>query len=426
MRLESWTSLPRSQVQDYRHYYWTDEDPFRNAGSTLLARGNGQSYGDVCLPCQQAVVCTPLDRILAFDRTSGRVRVESGIKLSELLAVTVPAGWTLPVIPGSGAVTVGGAIANDVHGKNHHWAGTFGCWIERIELVRSDGRYLCTPEEHPELFRATIGGLGLTGIITWAELQLVRCSSAWLTVERFPFATLDEFFCLSEQVEEHGNYVVGWCDVSTPGKYRGIVSVARFCDDGDFSTPPRHVPLSLPPMPVSVFTRTTVQLTSALYYSTMRRRVRQRMHYTDVFFPLGRLPWNRLFGRRGFFQLHAVVPRALEREATHAICSRLWRAKVPLPLCVLKRFGARPSPGLLSFPIEGTSIAVDLPNHSRSVQALDEIITMVASIGGRIYPAKDARMASDHFQQMFPQWHQVERLRDPRCCSQFWRRVTSS
>lgn len=421
--LSSWTGLPHTRIYPALEVELDAENPFAQPEATLLARGNGRSYGDVCLPSDTAVLTSRLQRIHSFDTERGIITAEAGIALAALLRITIPRGWTLPVLPGTGAVTVGGAIANDIHGKSHHWAGTFGRWVRQIELLRSDGRIRCSPCDNAELLAATIGGLGLTGIITWAELQLIPCSSAWMETRATRFATLEEFYDHTRTLEATAEYVVAWCDLSRPGRISGIVSAASFCNDGQCSVPPTANERRFPPLPVSVFSRPTVRIANMLY-RWLSSRGPSREHYTTVFFPLDRLPWNRLFGPRGFYQLQAVLPKECAREGVTAICERLWHAKLPVPLCVLKQFSAIESPGLLSFPMAGTSIALDVPNTNGARDTLRAIIADVVAAGGRIYPAKDVLMIPAEFQRMYPQWEVLERWRDRRCCSQFWERVT--
>lgn len=422
-KLTSWTGLPHTRVYPALEIEQCTDNPFEQTDSILLARGLGRSYGDVCLPCDTAVLTTKLLRIRSFDTERGILTAEAGISLAELLRITIPRGWTLAVLPGTGAVTLGGAIANDIHGKSHHWAGTFGRWVRQFELLRSDGRVHCSLRDNAELFAATIGGLGLTGIITWAEVQLVPCNSAWMDTRAIGFSTLEEFSLHTRALEAEAEYVVAWCDLSRRGTIAGMISAASFCNDGERSIYPPAGQRRFPQLPVSVFTRPAVYIVN-LIQRQFSVSSPSRKHYTKVFFPLDGLPWNRLFGRRGFYQVHAVLPDESAYEAITAMCERLWHARLPMPLCVLKRFSAIQSPGLLSFPMAGTSIALDVPNTSSARDTLKAIIADVVAAGGRIYPAKDALMTPAEFQRMYPEWEMLERWRDRRCCSLFWQRVT--
>ncbi|GIV54741.1 MAG: FAD-linked oxidase [Candidatus Kapaibacterium sp.] len=424
-RLESWTGVVSPSPVETITLQSTEENPFTHTHASLLARGYGSSYGDICLPTGKAVLCTGLNRIRWFNNQTGIICAEAGVRLGDLVAVTISQGWTLPVLPGTEQVSIGGAIASDIHGKSHHWAGTFGRWVRRVGLIRSDGRIECSPTENAELFGATIGGLGLTGIITWAELQLVPCVSPWMECHDVPFSSLDEYVERSAELERSFDYVVAWCDLSRRGVITGIIHASRFFSSPSAKPEPkRKVPLieHIPRLPFRLLSRPIVWLASRVRH--MVQRPQRIAHYRSVMFPLDGLPWNRLFGPGGFYQLHAVLPPAQRLDAIAALCQHLWQARVALPLCVLKNFSALRSPGLLSFPMEGTSIAVDVPNTPRARQVLETIIADIATIGGRIYPAKDVLLNAEQFQRMYPNWRLLEHYRDRRCSSQFWERVT--
>lgn len=404
--------------------HWNDDNPFASTNKKILAYGSGCSYGDVCLPCESAISCSALDRILWFDREHGIVRAEAGVKLGELASVLIQEGWNVPVLPGTGHVTVGGAIANDIHGKNHHWAGTFGCWVRRFELLRADGRYICSPSENHELFCATIGGLGLTGIITWAELELVRFQSPVMECAAVPFRSLQEYFELSIERERIAPYVVAWCDLSGGGCVHGTIYSATPSKSTMFRSTTDWQLYRFPPLRISVINRLTVRCLNTVRRWRDAHKGSYYQSWHKFFFPLDRLPWNQLFGKKGFFQFQAVFPRDNRTQALSTVIELLQRSELPLALCVLKNFGERTSPGILSFPIPGTSIAVDIPNLPKAHEILRQLLAFTASAGGRIYPAKDALMLPEHFQRMYPQWHMLERLREARCCSRFWQRVT--
>ncbi len=427
-RLESWTGLATQQVVPVLHMSSRDDDPFSQCHRILLPRGYGCSYGDVCLPTDAAVDCTGLNRILWFDPASGIIRAEAGVRLGDLVAYTIPHGWILPVLPGISSVSIGGAVANDIHGKSHHWAGTLGRWVRRFELLRSDGPIECSPDENADFFRATIGGLGLTGIIRWVEFQLVPCHSPWMECHDVRFTSLDEYAAVTRELERTFEYVVAWCDLSQRGTIAGIIHAARFCTDSRnqrIRRDNRNVLKHFPRLPLPLVSRTTIWLAARLRFALHSFRPNRIAHYHTVLFPFDGLPWNRLFGRRGFYQLHAVLPVAERSSAIWKLCQQLWRSRIAVPLCVLKNFSALPSPGLLSFPIEGTSIAIDVPNVAAARHVLHKLSSEITACGGRIYPAKDALLSAEQFQRMYPNWQQLEHFRDKRCCSQFWQRVTA-
>jgi FAD/FMN-containing dehydrogenase len=398
---------------------------------TTLPFGNGRSYGDSCLAATDHVVALrDLDRFISVDWTTGVLRAEAGVMLGEVLALSVPRGWMLQVTPGTQFVTLGGAVANDVHGKNHHVRGTFGRHIRRFSLLRSDsGPIECSPDDHDALFRATIAGLGLTGIIEWVEIQLMPVKSSRLTVNSIPFGNLDEFLALSHELDPQHEYGVAWIDCLSDGKSlgRGIYMSADHASDGQFAGEGRRVrrvPFALPWSPVN---RVTLKAFNAFYY---RRQAAQAgvadVGYASYFYPLDSiLEWNRIYGRRGFQQYQFVVPEAAARDALHAALHAIASSGSGSFLAVLKRCGTLVSPGLLSFPMPGISLALDFPQRDAKNRALfARLDAIVRDAGGRLYPAKDAHMTGADFRAAYPAWPQLEQLRDPALMSRFWQRTT--
>lgn len=398
---------------------------------TTLPFGNGRSYGDSCLAATDHVITLRgLDRFLSVDWSTGVLRAEAGVTLGEVLALSIPRGWMLAVTPGTQFVTLGGAVANDVHGKNHHVRGTFGRHVRRFSLLRSDlGRLECSPDEQPELFQASVGGLGLTGIIEWVEIQLMPVRSSRLAVRSMPFANLDEFLALSNQLDPLHEYGVAWIDCLSSGASlgRGVYMSADHAQDGEFTTPARRVrkvPFALPWSPVN---RLTLKAFNEFYYRRQLTKPRDAfVDYRDYFYPLDSLlEWNRMYGRRGFQQYQFVVPEATARDALHAFLSAIASTGSGSFLAVLKRCGTLTSPGLLSFPMPGISLALDFPQHDAKNQALfARLDAIVRDAGGRQYPAKDAHMNGADFRAAYPAWQTLERLRDPVLMSRFWQRTT--
>ncbi len=223
-RYHSWGRYPQAEQSAVVLHWRTLPLPIPiDSRRTFLPFGNGRSYGDVCLNSEGTLLdARGLDRFISFDSAEGILRCESGILLGEILALTVPRGWFLPVVPGTRFVTIGGAIANDIHGKNHHSAGTFGCHVRCLELLRSDGQRLrCSPSENPDWFRATVGGLGLTGLILWAEIALKRIDNPMMEVETIRYGQLDDFFELSMESDKKYEYTVAWVDSMARGKHLG-------------------------------------------------------------------------------------------------------------------------------------------------------------------------------------------------------------
>lgn len=427
---ESWGRYPRARCHPV-DLHWASDGALPGR-PPLLAHGLGRSYGDVCLNDGGTLLQTRrLDRLLDLDPGRPSLACEAGVSLAELLELVVPRGLFLPVVPGTKQVTVGGAIANDVHGKNHHREGTFGRHVLGLELLRSDGRRLaCSPAEHPELFAATVGGLGLTGLILSARLELRRVPSAFVAVESVPIRDLSEFFEVSARSDEGHEYTVAWIDclargrrvgrgilhrgdaVEAPGRPRAMRGPARL-----------QVPFELP---FPALNRLSIAAFNALYHLANARKGRHLAHLDAFFFPLdGVGRWNRIYGRRGLVQFQCAVPRAAAPEAIRALLDRIAAAGEGSFLAVLKGFGAVPSPGLLSFPRPGVTLALDFAYRGPPTDALfRELHAVVAAAGGALYPAKDAHMSGAQFRaQHAAALPAFERQRDPAFSSSFWRRV---
>lgn len=397
-----------------------------------LPHGNGRSYGDSCLdPDGTLLHARALDRYIAFDPATGLLRCEAGVTLGEVLELVVPRGWFLPVTPGTCYATVGGAVANDVHGKNHHRAGNFGHHVSAFELLRSDGeRRLCQPSDSDGMFAATVGGLGLTGVIVTVELQLKRVPGPWLDSESLRFDALDDFFALSPVSESSHEYTVAWIDCLADGASLGRGQFIRANHASCIgarrpNAPGRRLSMPFTP-PLSLVNGLTLKPFNWLYYHRQRARSkRSSVHYAPYFYPLdGINDWNRMYGPRGFLQHQCVVPPATAPAAIGALLREIGRSGTGSFLAVLKQFGDVPSLGMLSFPRPGTTLALDFPNTGPEVFALlDRLDAIVAEAGGAIYPAKDARMSGGLFRSAFPKWQAFQAYIDPRFSSGFWRRV---
>lgn len=409
------------------------------SGTSVLPFGNGRSYGDSNLnPGGALLQGAQLDRFIAFDPATGLLRCEAGVLLSSILKLVVPQGWFLPVTPGTQFITVGGAIANDVHGKNHHATGSFGNHVTQLELLRSDGsRRLCSPHENADWFAATIGGLGLTGLITWAEIQLRRVANPYLDTESIRFHSLEAFFELSQASERDYEYTVSWIDCAFSGKRLGrglfnrgnhapavldVDAVPKGLPAG-IATPSRRVPIT---PPVSLINTLSLKSFNTLYFHKQRQDVvRSLQHYRPFFYPLDALlEWNRIYGPKGFYQYQCVVPPERALSATRALLEAIAASGMGSFLAVLKQFGEPASRGMLSFPEPGTTLALDFPNQGPRLHALfAQLDRIVLDAGGRLYPAKDGRMSSSVFKAGYPRWTEFASYVDPRFDSGFWRRV---
>ena len=411
---------------------WDDQLPelLRAAApGSLLPFGLGCSYGDSCLNGGRDLIdCRRLNRILGFDESTGVVRCEGGVSLRDLIEVFLPKGWFPPVTPGTSFVTIGGAIANDVHGKNHHRAGTFGAHVHQIALQRSDsGLLCCSARENPAMFHATIGGLGLTGVIAWADVQLKRVGGPWMATESIPFRSLQSFLDLSHASNDRFEYTVAWIDCFSGKRVHGIFFRSNHTDDCRRKFRPRRGPTVPFALPGWVLNRWSVRAFNAAYYALHAfSKGPEVAPYDAFFYPLDSIRhWNLLYGRRGFLQYQCVIPQS-HPEACEELLERSARSGMGSFLGVLKQFGSAPPAGMLSFPRPGLTIALDFPMRGeRTLSLMRSFDEVVQQSGGALYPAKDARMSPAMFEISFPLWRDFTPYMDPGMSSSFWRRVTA-
>ena len=395
-----------------------------------IAYGMGRSYGDVCLnPGGLLWSTVGFDHFIAFDEATGVLTCEAGVLLEDIQENFIRRGWTLPVTPGTRQITVGGAIANDVHGKNHHVAGSFGDHVRRIRLFRTDGEIIdCGPAEHSGWFSATVGGMGLTGLIVEVELQLKRIDGPWLDTETLAYGNLDEFFALSDASEVDWEHTVSWVDGLSGQRGRGIFMRAN--PVGGERPEPRKVTLSLPfTPPVSLAHPAALCCFNAVYYRFKKYRAgRAVAHNVPFLYPLDNIrEWNRAYGPEGFFQYQSVIPRETGKDAVHAMLDEIVRAREGSFLAVLKTFGKRDAIGMMSFPRHGVTLAMDFPNRGVRTHALFERLdAIVMQAGGRLYPAKDARMPKSLFEAGYPRLEEFLKYRDSGIASGLSRRLMES
>ena len=415
------TLTPRS-VDDLVQIFAT-----REKGS-FLVRGLGRSYGDSALNTGGTLVDGRfMDRFLSFDTQSGVLECEAGVSIAVINQVLANKGWMLPVVPGTQFVTIGGAIANDVHGKNHVLEGTFGTHLISMKLVLSSGEVRdCDHQNNSELFTASIGGLGLTGMIVSAKLQLRPIQSLSMKVNHIPFGNLAELFSLAHGHLESWEYHAAWMDPVADCR-KGLYIVARHSDQLGPLDWPRGRALPLGPL-AGLATDLPGRLLMKAANTWYRRGIRtgeRRAPIESVLYPLDRLPdWNALFGKPGFFQHQCVLPDTVALNGLDELLKVVDKSGQPVSLAVGKWFGSRQSPGLLSFPAPGFSMAMDFVNRGEAtLRLLDDLDKVVADCGGRPYPAKDARMQSSLFSGAYPELEQFRQYLDPLFASDFWRRM---
>jgi FAD/FMN-containing dehydrogenase len=428
----SWTRLARSIEQVASPRFSADLTAWASCDDGLrLASGARRSYSDVST-CSDARIIdmTRLDRFCGFDALTGLLTVDAGTNLDEILTHFVPRGFFLPVTPGTRFATLGGAVANDVHGKNHHRSGTIGCHVEAISLLRSDrGVIRLSAHSDPEMFAATIGGLGLTGIILDVTIRLQPIRSAWLDCETIVCPDLDRLIAALSGTQRNFEHGVAWIDCAARGKSlgRGIVSAANWCEDGDLLPHDAGQRVQIPTDRLGgLLNPLSIRAFNALYYALgSRRPARSRVHYAPFFYPLDAIGgWNKLYGRAGFYQYQCVIPTSGAAAGVRTLIEQISASGQGSFLAVLKSFGCKPSPGYLSFPRDGLTLALDFRNRGPETLALlDRLDETVLSSGGRLYPAKDARLPAPLFATGYPSLETFRPHVDPLITSDFWKRI---
>ncbi len=400
----------------------------------MLAIGQGKSYGDVGLNYDGPLLdLREFDHFLAFDEKIGELSVAAGATFADILRSMVPRGWFLPVVPGTQLLSVGGAIANDIHGKNHHVAGTIGRHLEGINLLRGGTEVrLLRQGDKSDLFSASIGGLGLTGVIRSANLRMNPIESAYFDVDYVPFNTLEDFIALSDASDADFDYTVAWVDCLGRGGRedgpRGIFMRGRHSRDGNLTIrkhrPTPTIPLDFPNWTLN---SSSVKLFNEFYFWAHKQLKKgpQKVYYEDFLFPLDHIRnWNRIYGKSGFYQYQFVLPRD-QIELLREIFARIRHSNLASFLAVLKKFGDMPSPGMMSFPMPGYTLALDFPGRlSQKVLGLfTSLDELVEKAGGRLYPAKDSCMSEELFKKTYPRWQDFSTFIDVKFSSAFAKRV---
>ncbi len=392
------------------------------SAEVTLSRGLGRSYGDASLPAtpqSRVLNTTRADRLLRFDPETGVLNGEAGLSLAALNWRMLAEGWAVPVVPGTQFVTLGGMVASDVHGKNHHVAGSFGEHVRSLRMRVADGRILEVSESsEPELFRATLGGMGLTGHILEVELRMQRIPSPWIVQESERVADLDALLAALGRASRAWPFTVAWVDALARGRGlgRGIVYAGRWAEPAEAPPdPPRpRRRLSVPfDLPNGTLNRASVGLFNRLIFHKHRPRLRRRIVHPETFFyPLDRVRnWNRVYGCRGFTQYQCVLPASDDPSLCRRFFERLHAQREAALLCVLKDFGAE-GKGLISFPRPGITISLDLPVRGARTQAcVDALNEFVIEAGGRIYLSKDAFTRAQHLRAMDPRLPAFEAVR---------------
>ncbi len=423
--LSGWGRATASRAEVLQPRAAVEVETLVSTRSPLIARGLGRSYGDAAQCAGGTVVdMTGLCAVGPLQERTGLVEVDGGTSLDRLMRRTIPRGWFLPVWPGTRQVTVGGAIAADIHGKNHHRDGSFAQHVSRLTLATPTGTYELTPERDPELFWATAGGMGLTGVVTRATISMIPVETSWMSVDTDRFDDLDEAMAAMQQADADHRYSVAWLDCMAPGRHAGraVMTAGDHAKGSELPARLARKALALPrsralripftpthgllnPLAVTAFNET--------WFWKAPRRERGRICSMGSFFhPLDAVAnWNVLYGRGGFVQYQFVVGDTAS-ELVAGVIGELRSARVPIFLAVLKRFGGS-SPGLLSFPMPGWTLALDLPSRAPGLpDVLRRLDHKIAESGGRVYLAKDARLSPDLLEVMYPKLGDLAHVRD--------------
>ena len=426
-KINSWGNYPK--VKNQKITGFNEELSF--LGQSYLTSGLGRSYGDVGLNENGTLISTEnLTKIISFDEKNGILNCESGLSIKEILKFITPKGWFLPVVPGTRNVTIGGAIANDIHGKNHHKDGTFGNHVKSIKLLRSDGKILdCNRQENIHYFNSTIAGIGLTGLIVSAEIELKKVESEFIDVKTLKFTSLDEYWEINKKFEKDYEYTVSWVDClyNQNAGIRGIYIAGNHSKNSTLKNSKRELSIPFPfTPPFSFVNNISMRLLNYFYYSLNKEREESVQHYKKFFFPLDVIRnWNKAYGKKGFFQYQFVVPKENASSVLEKVLEVLKIKKQVPALGVLKNFGNIKSSGLLSFPEEGVTLALDFPNKgAKTLSLFEDLNKIIFENGGRLYPAKDALMKAEEFQKAYKKLDEFKKFIDPKFSSSFWRRVS--
>jgi decaprenylphospho-beta-D-ribofuranose 2-oxidase len=410
-QIANWGNYPVIESNEESFSFPEQLQELLSRDEIFIPRGNGRCYGDASL-AKTTISTLKFDKILSFDRSAGIFECQSGLTLDQILDVIVPAGWFLPVTPGTKFITVGGAVASDVHGKNHHIDGSFSNHILEMDVVLASGKTItCTPQENADLFESTCGGMGLTGIISRVMFRLKKIETSYIRQKQIKAGNLEELIRLFDEYQGY-TYSVAWIDCLKKGPHfgRSILMLGEHAEIKDLDDRQKTNPLKLPGkkqinfpfnLPSWVLNAFTVKTFNFLFYSkNLKKEIDNVIGYEPFFYPLDAiLHWNRGYGKKGFVQYQFVIPLDAEKGLVE-ILNRISDKGLGSFLAVLKVFGKQES--IISFPKEGYTLALDFPVREGLLEFLDELDRVVLEYGGRIYMSKDARMKPDILQHGYP------------------------
>jgi decaprenylphospho-beta-D-ribofuranose 2-oxidase len=417
--ITNWGNYPVIEAEDRLFTFDSELKTIVSDFTNYIPRGNGRCYGDASL-AKQTITTTLYNKILSFNKEQGVFECQSGITLDQILEVIVPQGWFLPVTPGTKFITVGGAVASDVHGKNHHIDGSFSNHVKEMDILLADGNtHTCSPHNNSDLFHATCGGMGLTGLITRVIFTLKKIETSYIAQKQIKARNLEEVLELFEKYKNY-TYSVAWIDCLQQGNSfgRSILMLGEHAKLNELPEKKRLTPLELPSknqirlpfyLPSVILNKITVKLFNTLFYhKNLKREINNIVSYEPFFYPLDVvLDWNKGYSRNGFIQYQFVLPLG-SKDGLINILKKISEKGLGSFLAVLKVFGKQNS--LISFPMEGYTLALDIPVSKNLFPILDELDTLVLKSGGRLYMSKDARMKSNILKESYPRLNEFKSI----------------
>jgi decaprenylphospho-beta-D-ribofuranose 2-oxidase len=418
-KITNWGNYPIIEAEDKLFTFDSELSHIISGFSNYIPRGNGRCYGDASL-AKQTITTTQYNNVLSFDTERGVFECQSGITLDQVLEIIVPKGWFLPVTPGTKFITVGGAVASDVHGKNHHIDGSFSNHLKEMDLLLADGRsFTCGPNKNTDLFEATCGGMGLTGLITRVVFTLKKIETSYIAQKQIKAGNLEEVLELFEKYKNY-TYSVAWIDCLQKGESfgRSILMLGEHAKSNELPENKRKEPLVLPAknqvklpfyLPSVILNKITVKIFNAIFYhKNLKKEINNIVSYEPFFYPLDViLDWNKGYSRKGFIQYQFVLPLG-SKDGLIMILKKISEKGLGSFLAVLKVFGKQES--LISFPMEGYTLALDIPISKNLFPILDELDELVLKSGGRLYMSKDARMKSTILKDSYPRLNEFKSI----------------
>ena len=429
-KISSWGNTAVKKYSDYTELLSESQD-FNEKNQTSLVFGNGRSYGDVCFGKDSIITTNKFNEIIFLDENNGLITCQSGLLLHDLFKQIIPKGWFLSVVPGTQFISIGGAVANDIHGKNHHKKGSFGNHVTEIKVKNSRNQVLtCSRTNNSELFKSTVGGLGLTGIILEVTIQLTKISNVDISQNITPFFSFNEYLEINNLLESEYEYTVAWVDFYDRKKrIKGIFISGNHSKVGDnLSYKQKRIRVFPITPPFSLVNNFTVSILNKLYFNMNKNIKNSVVKVNKFFFPLDILhDWNKAYGKKGLVQYQFVLPQDQILESIDQIQEKIIKSKIKPSLTVLKTFGETQPEGYLSFPRKGVSFAIDFPNSGKKLlNLLNELDKVIYQYGGALYPAKDTRMSSKMFRFSFPSLKKFLKSKDPKMNSLFFDRVNKN